>query len=713
MSLKVSLCALMLGASLTVHAETRIRTIPATQSILIEQEAFTSSPGKVAIDGDFAISIRDAGSGRLAYLWHRDSLGDWTARATLLVVENTTQPPSNDDVVMANGVAALRIGPVLHIFERSGDNYVESDTAGVPEGAPGMAISGRSILVARRGCNYDADLFEKSLGSGVWRVNGRIRGAVGACNDHGAALDIDGNVALVRDSATEIREYRRNGTALDWVQVSTITPPSGAGFTLGAPTLSGNTAFVDDGRFFDRDGTSWVYRGRVKPLDSATGTQPFGADYRGTVLLTRSIAAYNHAESSPYLYVRNSGGNFDQVAVLGPNGGADYMDVSGNRVVVQGQGDFSDITLRFYDLQVPLRAPAAIANDFDEHDISGWQQEPGSGFALGNTTKGIVYRQTSLADKATAFLTQSDWPWSQSVEADITPTAINGSDRWVGLTARYIDANNHYYVTLRSNGRVQLKRMVAGEFLTLGDAALPFVLNRTYHVKLIVSGSILDVYVDGKWMLGAADNSLTHGRAGLMTFRAQANFDNVYAGPTEPFTLAAFDFGTLEPQGATFTSAGGTWSPVEQTNGTSDIAWGQTDVAADAREFIGTRTGDQAVEAMIAVDSYQTTSAGWVGLVARWVDTHTYYYLAIRGVGRLDIRKKVNGTITVLKTVPYTVNPGEYHDYKLVAVGDELHAYVDDLFMAGAVDGEITKGQYGLGTYRATARYQTFVVEQP
>jgi hypothetical protein len=82
-------------------------------------------------------------------------------------------------------------------------------------------------------------------------------------------------------------------------------------------------------------------------------------------------------------------------------------------------------------------------------------------------------------------------------------------------------------------------------------------------------------------------------------------------------------------------------------------------------------------------------------------------------VGRLDIRKKVNGTITVLKTVPYTVTPGTYHRYRFVLVKDQLHAYVDDLFVAGAVDGEITRGQYGLGTFRATARYQNLFVEQP
>ena len=511
MKFKISLCALLLGASLAVHADSRVHTVQSAQTIQFSDDS-QDTPGRVAIDGNFAIVISYYGGGRLAYLYQRGADGEWTARATFARGQTTT-PAQDDDVAMANGIAALRIGPLLHIYERSGDTYVEADTAGTPAAAPGLAISGRSILAARLGCNYDADVYEKSLGSGVWRINGRISGAVGACNNHGAALDLDGNVALVRNSPTEIREYRRNGTALQWVQVGTITPPAGASFTLGAPTLSGNIAFVSEGRYFERVGSSWTFRGRVEPLDSAFGTVPYAADYRGPLLLSESVDSFFRATPQPYLYMRNSAGGFDHVAVLGTADGG----VLRRRQRQSGRGlerrPLRRNFLSFFELPVPLVAPAAIANDFEAHDITGWQPQSGSQFALATTSAGTVYRQSSLVGKSTSLLTGSDWANAQSIEADIKPTAVDGSDRWVGLAVRYVDVNNQYYVTLRGSNKLFLQRMVAGSFTTLAEAALPFQLNRTYHVKLIANGPHLSVSIDNKTSMSAFDDSLVHGRA--------------------------------------------------------------------------------------------------------------------------------------------------------------------------------------------------------
>jgi len=73
----------------------------------------------------------------------------------------------------------------------------------------------------------------------------------------------------------------------------------------------------------------------------------------------------------------------------------------------------------------------------------------------------------------------------------------------------------------------------------------------------------------------------------------------------------------------------------------------------------------------------------------------------------------LNGTITVLKSVPFTATPGRYYDFKFVVIGNELHAYVDDVFVAGAIDNGIAEGQYGLATYRAAATFQNFFAYQP
>ena len=82
MSPKVSLCALMLGASLVAHAESRVRTVPYTQNLLLEELDFDAEPGKVAIDGDFSIVISNIGGGRVAHLWQRGVNGQWTSTQT-------------------------------------------------------------------------------------------------------------------------------------------------------------------------------------------------------------------------------------------------------------------------------------------------------------------------------------------------------------------------------------------------------------------------------------------------------------------------------------------------------------------------------------------------------------------------------------------------------------------------------------------------------
>jgi hypothetical protein len=706
---RVIIGALLAGASCAAVADTRVHTVPQSQSIYFSDDPALSA-GKVAIDGDFAIVISNILGGRMATLYRRGVNGQWAARQTLLV-EAVASATRNNDVVMANGIAAVRLRDVLRIYERSGDTYVEADTAGVPRAAPGLAISGRRILAARLGCNYDADIYEESPATGAWRVAGRISGPAGECNDHGAALDLDGDVALVQVSPTEIREYRKSGGDLQWPQVGVISQPPPYIEPLGAPTLSGNIAFVSDGRWFERQGGAWMPHGVVEPLDSALGTGPAAADYRGGLLITRSVSSAFRDERHPYLYMRNGAGGFDLVAVLDTFGGADHIDVSGNRAVVSYQDMFSQIYTSFFELPESLVAPAAITNDFETRDISAWRQEAGAQYGLATTSAGTVFRQSSLVGKATAILDDSDWSFAQSIEADIRPTAVDCNDCWVGLAVRYFDVNNQYYVTLRGTNRVWLQRMVAGQFSTLAEVVFPFQLNRSYHVKLIANGPVLGVYIDDDFVMSASDTALTRGRAGLMTYRARADFDNVYAGSTAPFTLARDDFGDFNDANADFVT-NGDWTFVEEP-GSLDVAFAQTDTTVDARAYVGRATADQVVETTARADAFPSAPLGWFGLLARRSDARHYYYLLMRSSGRLDIRKRVDSTITVLRTVPFPVTPGRDYHLKFVVTGNELHAYVDGRFIAGAIDGEIKAGAYGLATSRAAATFQDFRVQKP
>ena len=238
--------------------------------------------------------------------------------------------------------------------------------------------------------------------------------------------------------------------------MGTITPPPGATYTLGEPTLSGNVAFVSEGRYFERSGSTWVFRGLVRPLDTPMGTKPYGADYRGGLLIPSRWPTNTTPNQCPISTCATAGASSTTWPRLARAAVPPTSTSAATGPWSRARGFLASYAA-LLRVAPTLRAPAAIANDFEARDISGWQQEPGSQFALATTNRGIQYRQSSLADKATAFLTNSDRFNAQSIEADIIPRAINGSS-WVGLALRYIDADNHYYVTLRNTNRLQLKR---------------------------------------------------------------------------------------------------------------------------------------------------------------------------------------------------------------------------------------------------------------
>ena len=700
-------------AALAGAAHARVHVVRSAQTIAYDSPGAARRARNVAIEGDSAIVILDLGSHRQAVLFRRGTDGQWTQARVLLDV--TTSASGPDELALADGVAAIRIGDVMHVFERSGSNWTESNVAGTPRPAPGLVTSSRRILAGRRGCNYDANVFSKSVGSGVWGVSGRASGAIGECNDHGAGLDLEGDVALVINPPTnDIREYRRNGTALAWPQVGTLVPP--AGVTLQqwmTPTLRGDVAVIDGGHFFRRVGGAWDYQGRILPLDSAGGTNVGSPDYRGDLLA--SIAGWNSEQSNdqPYLYRQNAAGGFDHVAILATSGQTSYVDLSGNTAIASSLDAWTDqIFLQFYTLPTPIVAPNAIANDFEANDVSGFQQTSGSNFALATRGTNRLYRQSATTGESRAVLTDSDWSNYQSVEADITPTAFDGADRWFGVAVRYVDAANFYYLTLRSSNRLELKRMVNGQFTTLAWRTLPVTLGSTYRLKLSINGSSLEGIVMGVGGLDATDTTHTHGRAALMTYRTRADFDNVYAAPTLSLPLAYKQPGAW---GTEWTYQGGQWNWVELPFPyPDDVGEAQQSTSGDARAFFGTPTDNQRIDASIRLDAYIPSPSGaWFGVLARWVDSRNFYYLTLRSNNRLEIRKQVNGVVTVLKSVPFTAEPGRFYGLRFEVLGNELHAFVDGAFVAGAIDGDIATGQYGLGSYRTAFTYRWVQVGQP
>jgi hypothetical protein len=124
---------------------------------------------------------------------------------------------------------------------------------------------------------------------------------------------------------------------------------------------------------------------------------------------------------------------------------------------------------------------------------------------------------------------------------------------------------------------------------------------------------------------------------------------------------------------------------------------------------------DQVIEAHVQADRYGTGTNPWFGVLGRYVNDGTYYYVSVRNSNALSLRKVVNGTITVLGTVPFTpatAAPGDR--VRLEIIGNKVRAYANGERAVQATDTQpIASGRFGLVTYKAAAWFDNFNVFEP
>jgi hypothetical protein len=95
------------------------------------------------------------------------------------------------------------------------------------------------------------------------------------------------------------------------------------------------------------------------------------------------------------------------------------------------------------------------------------------------------------------------------------------------VLARAQSATSYYYLALRSNNTVELKKLVNGSSTTLATASTTFTLNSWYTLSLEVSGTTLRGTVNGGTPLTATDTQYTSEQIGVATFNASARSGDV------------------------------------------------------------------------------------------------------------------------------------------------------------------------------------------
>ncbi|MEJ3750197.1 DUF1565 domain-containing protein [Actinomycetes bacterium KLBMP 9797] len=166
-------------------------------------------------------------------------------------------------------------------------------------------------------------------------------------------------------------------------------------------------------------------------------------------------------------------------------------------------------------------ADTLLADDFADGNSTGWTSSGGTWAVAGG-----AYRQSGTTLDARSLAGTASWT-DYTVTAKVTPTAFNGSNRFVALLARTQSATSYYYVALRSNNTVELKRLTNGSATTLASGSVTVSAGTAYTLSLEVSGSTLRGSVNGGAVLTATDAQYAAGGVGLATYYATADFDDV------------------------------------------------------------------------------------------------------------------------------------------------------------------------------------------
>jgi hypothetical protein len=714
---------LLLGGALAYYSA----SLPAAPVVLLEKARLAPSDGapdggfgrKVAIDGSVAVVTANAqtathGAGPdllgAAYVFERQSSGAWIQTAKLSTGDDGDL--YGIDVAVGGNVivVAAVFSGVAHVYEKISGSWQQTAVLGsTPGSGSGFSVAIDNGIIAIGEEEPHGMVLYQRQATGWVRIASYENGFALADDEYYSPnVDISPNFAIHGswgfdgDPPELSTAYiYRPGPGGNWAQptVTALTQPNGPGVVNGwsrQVMISGSTAVIEGYVFRPDANGQWRFETTVPGASHLDDDEVTILGFAGRFLYAQLHRRTTSGDAWP---VRAELAASDEARITS-------MSSDAGRVLLSS---YRSPAAYVYDVPSNLDRNALVEDTFQDGDAVGWTTQPGSMFSVVTSGTQRFYRQTNTTGNAAA-LWQIAPGSDQSIQADITPRAFNGADRWFGLVTRYTDANKYYYVTARSGGGIQLKRMLGGTFTTLGSAPLAVAIGATHRIRLEAVGDHIRVLVNNRPVIRVRDSGISGGgQPGIMMFRTQADYDNVVANSNPAFTAFVDNFELLNFD---WFIAAGTWTR-ENTGAT----WvrRQSDLTGGARLLAAGETlGDQIVEADLRPTQFSGTDR-WVGLIVRYRDDRNYHYVTLRNSGSLDIKKLVNGAIQNLVSVPFTVQPNVSYRVRLETIGTSVRAYVNGTLRAQATDATLTPvtSTAGVATYKVALDLDNVVVTQP
>jgi hypothetical protein len=509
-----------------------------------------------------------------------------------------------------------------------------------------------------------------------------------------------------------------------WNPIGTLPPPGG-----GLPTIRGNTIYLVGDFLYRNAGGAWLSAPLLLQPERELGVGSNWATLRGNHLVLFGpefdYERPEYYEDSAYewnvlrVYRQNTAGAFAYHARLNADYSVTGWAVSddGRQVAAGGlhvNNSNHGEARRLYVFEIPETTsfPGTRQDTFSAGNYSRWTATAGQ-FAVVQSGSSRVLRQSDLTGTASAYLTDIDWT-DQAIEADMRPLEFAGAGRSFGLITRRSDGRNYYYVTFRSPNVISLLRMRDGVYTQLGTVSVEnFQIGRNYRMRFESVGDQHAVFIDGFPKLHVKDKTLSHGHPGIASYRTRFEVDNVVVSGGTRVLLRLDDlYGGWLSDG--WQSAIGSW---EQPSGPGYGSYlMQTDNEAAARWYSKVAVGYQVVSARVRPQSSGTGGEPWIGLAARVIDESNYYYVTLRRSQQLSLRRKVNGQIQVLATVPQSVNLGTIYDLRLEIIGTHIRAYVNGELKIETLESTLSEGGGGRNALlmnKTAADVFSYVAYQP
>src|SRR4029453_10642748 len=113
---------------------------------------------------------------------------------------------------------------------------------------------------------------------------------------------------------------------------------------------------------------------------------------------------------------------------------------------------------------------------------------------------------------------------------------------------------------------------------------------------------------------------------------------------------------------------------------------------------------DYSVQARVKVTAFNGTDR-FAAVLARVQGSTSYYYLTLRSSNRIELKRLVSGSSTVLDSAPLSVTTGTYYTLKLEVAGTTLRGSVNGVLLTEATDTRWTAGRIGVATFNASANF--------